>query len=135
MIIKEKYISNLFKKNKSCSCGDLVRFAHLDEQKKNLENLCHSLLESLTNFHKGNMEVIELYQKRLYDLEIISGEQNIELNSLIKKDKLNLFYHNEKEDYKKEKINFEQGRELMKDKKIITVNCYNCAQQIAIVSK
>lgn len=135
MTIKEEYISNLFKENKSCSCGDLARFNHLNEKKKNLENLCHDLFESLTSFHKGNLEVIEIYYKRVYDLKIISGEQNLELNYLIKKNKLNLFYHNEKEGYKKERINFEQGRELIKDEKIIAVECYNCAQQIAIVSR
>ncbi|MDP3758808.1 MAG: hypothetical protein Q8Q86_03740, partial [Candidatus Daviesbacteria bacterium] len=95
----EKYLSKLYKESKFCNCENLVRFAYLDEKKKNLRNLCWDLSESLNDIHKGNFEVSELYEKKLYEFVNFSNEHNLELNLLIKNNKLKLYYHNEKNNY------------------------------------
>lgn len=128
---REKYLSSLFKENKQCNCDYLTRLFYLGEKQKALKNLCSDLENSLEEIHKGNSEVKELYYKKISELVGFRKEYLSELNSLIKKEKLKLFYHNERKDYEKEPVNFEQGKKLKK--KIITAVCSECSQQINVL--
>ncbi len=126
-----EYLNLLFKKNKQCNCDYLTRLFYLDKKQKYLKNLCNDLENSLEEIHKGNPEVKELYYKKIYEFMNFRKEHRVELNSLIKKDKLKLFYHNEIKGYKKEPVSFEQGKKLKN--KIITTVCSECSRQINVL--
>ncbi len=130
----KKDLPYIEKSDKFCSCDYLVRLSYLDKKKKALQNLCNDLEESLEGIHKNNFEVKELYYKKIYEFVNFCKEHHTELNSLIKKEKLKLFYHNEKEDYNKQSVNQDKAMELLKEKKMVTAHCYSCNQQIYLIS-
>lgn len=131
---REEYIAKVFEKNEYCNCEDLVRLSYLEKERKDLSSICNDLFESLLGINKGNGEVRKIYEQKIHKRENFHEEHNLELNSLIKKEKLKLFYHDEKENYKKQQVDYVKGRELLKKNKIITVHCHNCDQQIEAVS-
>ena len=132
---REEYILGLFEKNKYCNCEDLSQLFSLEEKVKNLKDYCDDLFESLSGIHKENSEVHKLYDEKRSKHEGGCGKHSEELNSLIRKEKLKLFYHNEENSYKKQLITSDRVTELLKEEKIITVHCYNCDQQIGLISQ
>ena len=130
---QKKYFNLLFKENKQCKCKSLVRFFVLEKKFNELENLCNDLSECFFISGKISPKNKELYEQKNYEQSGFYNELNRELNSLIKKRKINLFYHDKKNNYEKQPINYEQGKILKKKEKIITASCYKCAQQIKVL--
>ncbi|MBI2003941.1 hypothetical protein HYS72_00565 [Candidatus Pacearchaeota archaeon] len=131
----EIYLSKLYKKSKQCDCESLVRLSYLAKKRKELETLCDDLSEFLENIHKGNDEVKNLYEKKIYERIGFYNEYNLELNLLVKNEKLKLYYHNEKNNYKKQRVSSEKGIKLLNKNKIITAHCSDCNQLIAPLLK
>lgn len=128
---QQEYLDLLFKENKQCNCDYLVRFFFLEKKFNELENLCNKLLDGLSDINKFDSNVKRAYAQANYERTCFYKELNLELNSLIKKGKLKLFYHNEKNSYKKRQINYDQEKRLKK--KIITASCSKCNQQIKVL--
>ena len=131
----EFYLSKLYKESKFCNCGNLVRLSYLSEKRKELETRCFDLFKSLSGIHKESDEVRDLYDKKVYERIGFYNEHNLELNLLIKNEKLKLYYHNEKKNYKKQRVPSEKGIKLLNEKKIITAHCSDCNQLIAPIIK
>ena len=131
----EFYLSKLYKKSKFCNCGNLVRLSCLSEKRKELETLCQDLFEFLSGIYKGNDEVKNIYEKKVYERIGFYNEHNLELNLLIKNEKLKLYYHNEKNNYNKQPTTYKRVEKLLNKKKIVCVHCSNCNQLIAPIFK
>ncbi|MEK6844996.1 MAG: hypothetical protein AABX44_01950 [Nanoarchaeota archaeon] len=127
---KKEYLSSIFKENKQCNCDYLIRFFFLEKKFNELENLCNDLLDFLSK-HKFGSNIKKIYGEKNYERICFYKELNLELNSLIKKGKLKLFYHNEKNNYEKQPISYEQRKKL--EDKLITASCSKCNQQIKVL--
>ncbi|KHO55145.1 MAG: hypothetical protein QT10_C0006G0032 [archaeon GW2011_AR19] len=131
----EFYLSKLYKKSKFCKCKNLVRLHSLAEERKELETLCNDLFDSLSGIHKGDDEVRDIYEQKIYERISFFNEHNLELNLLIKNKKLKLYYHNEKNNYNKQPTTYKRVEKLLNKKKIVCVHCSNCNQLIAPIFK
>ena len=128
---KQECLDSLFKENRECHCDYLVRFFFLEKKHNELENLCDILLKSLSGISRFDSEVKMAYGEKNYERTCFYKELNLELNSLIKKGKIKLFYHDEKNNYKKQPISYGLGKKL--GNKIITASCSKCNQQIKVL--
>lgn len=128
---KDQYISLIKELNGYCDCKDLSKFSSLTKKIKILGDKSSSLLESLSDIHESNSEVNDLYNKTLNDFNDCYEKQGQELISLVENNKLKSFYHNEKNDYKKEQVDTQKALKLLDKNKIITAHCSYCDQQIA----
>lgn len=126
---KQEYLASLFKENGYCNCKYLSRFFILEEKFSELETLCNDLQDCFFISGKISPKNKKFYWKKEYERKGFYEEMNRELNLLIKKRKINLHYHNEKNNYEKQQISLSQGKELKN--KIITASCSKCSQQIA----
>ena len=128
---KQEYLASLFEENKQCSCDYLARFFFLEEKFNELENFCNDLQDCFFILDKISSENKKLYEQKNYERRGFYNKLNRELNLLIKKGKLNLFYYNDENNYEKQSIDYKQGKKL-KDK-IIIASCSECIQQIRVL--
>ncbi len=130
---KQEYLNFLFKENKQCNCKYLARFFILEKKFNELETLCTDLSECFFISGKISQKNQGVYNKKEREKNGLYEEMNRELNLLIKKRKINLYYHNEKNNYIWEPINPKDGKKLKKRRKIISASCYKCSQQIGVL--
>ncbi len=130
---KLEYLNSLFEKNSYCNCKELARFFYLKEKFSELERFCNDLQYCFSISGKISRKNKKIYEKKEYERKGIYGEVNRELNLLIKKRKINLYYHNERKKYPKQLIHPEDGKKLKNEKKIISASCSKCSQQIGVL--
>ena len=125
---REEYISLIEGLNGYCDCKELSKLTKLISEGEHLRNLCDAFSDKV-----NKSEEEEIYTGRLSDLILCSIQHGKEAGNLLEEEKLILYYYNEKDNYKKEKINLEKAKDLIKKDKVITLNCYSCDQQIDLV--
>jgi len=134
---KDEYVLLIEELNGYCSCKELKNLSDLGRRIKSIDEKCYAL-ESSIDFEDPKQEdrvSLELLKEKKEGLEnLINNDYNPELNNLIKQKKLKLFYHDEKNNYKKKEIDSEETLKLSGQNKIITIHCSNCDQQIDLTN-
>lgn len=130
---KQEYLASLFKENGYCNCKELARFFILEKKFNELERFCSDLQDCFFISGKISQKNKEFYNKKEREKNGLYGKMNREINLLIKKGKINLYYHNEKKKYPKQLMHPEDGKNPKNKNKIITASCSKCAQQIGVL--
>ena len=135
---REEYISLIRELNGYCDCKDLEALFDLRRKVVFLDENCHNLENSISDFENPKQEekvpLIILNEKKA-DLEnLIDNQYYPKLNNFIEQKKLKLYYHNEKNNYKKKEISSVEAHNLLEQNKIITIHCYKCDQQIDLAN-
>lgn len=132
---KQEYIGYLKTLNRSCECPVLQELYRLKEGTRGLVDKCaHMKAEAdLENPREDDLDYLKKYRKNIIDGVTTCDEYYSKLTQMIDDETLELFFHDEKKNYEKRKINKNLLVDLLNKKKIITTHCRNCNQQIDIL--
>tara|TARA_Y100000034_G_C6907887_1_gene421898 strand:- start:594 stop:1007 length:414 start_codon:yes stop_codon:yes gene_type:complete len=132
---REKYVMQVKTRNSYCSCSDLSRLFEKSKKAELLERKCNSLKANinLKNPNTEDRKSLENYKETYEDFEKTVGDYHIEIRKKVKEDKLKLILHDKKEFKPLKQISLEETIVLKEQEPIITVNCFNCNQQIDLI--
>lgn len=134
---KEECLALIEELNGYCNCKDLIDLYKIKRKASPLGKKCNNLenkIDFKTPAEKDRVP-LEILKENRIDLDNFVNAYYQELNALIKKGRLELYYHNENNNYFKEKVKSNSALELLKQNKIVTIHCANCDQQIDLANQ
>jgi hypothetical protein len=127
---KKEYVDGLRRRNGTCGCAALTGLFELETQTATLGSLCET--GKAQQRELPTTENVHEYQAESQEMRKSAGDFDIELNRLAEVGAVRLMLHSRKTKFPIGYLQYAKGLELAQQKRLISIHCGRCEQQIGI---